>query len=170
MTHQPPVPQWPSVPPASSPQPPAGHAYPGGQHPGAAPRPVSYPPPVRVEAVPGTPYGLAVLAAPRTASGVAASALVTGVGSVLVSLVVWCFGLAGAQQGWGGLVAGAFAALAILLGAAGIVLGWLGMRQIRLAAGAMTGRGVAVSGLVCGIVGFVLAAAGLITAIILSAG
>jgi hypothetical protein len=147
-----PVPQWPAVPPV------------------AGPRPVSYPAPVRVEVVPGTPYGLAVLGAPKTASGVAASSLATGIGSVLVSLVVWCFGLAGAQQGWGGLVAGAFAVLAILLGAAGIVLGWLGMRQIRLATGAMTGRGVAVSGLVCGAVGFVLAAAGLITAIILSAG
>ncbi|MFC7242636.1 hypothetical protein ACFQO7_09090 [Catellatospora aurea] len=136
----------------------------------AGPRPVNYPPPVRVEVVPGTPYGLAVLGAPKTASGVAASALVAGVGSVLVSLVVWCFGLAGAQQGWGGLVAGAFAVLAILLGAAGVLLGWLGIRQIRLAAGNLTGRGVAITGLVCGAVGLALAAVGLITAIALSAG
>ncbi|GIG01361.1 phage holin family protein [Catellatospora citrea] len=198
MTYQqPPVPQWPSVPsgqqpPApqwpvtapTGPQPPSASA--AGQPPSASaagqppsasaagqpvagPQPVNYPPPVRVEVVPGTPYGLAVLGAPKTASGVAASALVVGAGSILVSLVVWCFGVAGAQQGWGGLVAGAFAALAILLGAAGVLLGWLGIRQIRLAAGNMTGRGVAVAGLVCGAVGLLLAAVGLLTAIVLSA-
>ncbi|MEU8005346.1 DUF4190 domain-containing protein [Catellatospora sp. NPDC049111] len=192
MTYQqPPVPQWPSVPSGQqppAPQPPAPQPpvpqwpvpAPTGPPPApmppmagqsvAGPRPVNYPPPVRVEIVPGTPYGLAVLGAPKTASGVAASALVAGVGSVLVSLVVWCFGLAGAQQGWGGLVAGAFAVLSILLGAAGVLLGWLGIRQIRLAAGNLTGRGVAIAGLVCGAVGLALAAVGLITAIALSAG
>ncbi|GAA1388801.1 hypothetical protein [Catellatospora chokoriensis] len=182
MTYQqPPAPQWPSVPSGQQPpvpQPqwpvtvPAGPQPPSVPGPAAqavtGPQPVNYPPPVRVEVVPGTPYGLAVLGAPKTASGVAASALVVGVGSILVSLVVWCFGVAGAQQGWGGLVAGAFAALAILLGAAGVLLGWLGMRQIRLAAGNMTGRGVAIAGLVCGAVGLLLAAVGLLTAIVLS--
>ncbi|WP_144121749.1 DUF4190 domain-containing protein [Catellatospora sichuanensis] len=171
---QPPAPQWPAVPPANqqppTPQWPSGRQPPAAPQPVAGPRPVNYPPPVRVEVVPGTPYGLAVLGAPKTASGVAASALAAGVGSVLVSLAVWCFGVAGAQQGWGGLVAGAFAALSILLGAAGVLLGWLGMRQIRLAMGNMTGRGVAIAGLVCGAVGLVLAAVGLITAIALSAG
>lgn len=191
----PPAPQWPAVPQwpagvqgAGAPVPtetqpavpvPTSGGQPAGQGPvvpqwptvpQAGPRPVSYPAPVRVEVVPGTPYGLAVLGAPKTASGVAASSLTTGIGSVLVSLAVWCFGLTGAEQGWGGLVAGAFAVLAILLGAAGIVLGWLGVRQIRLAAGAMTGRGVSISGLVCGAVGFLLAAFGLIVAIALSAG
>ncbi|MEV0454423.1 DUF4190 domain-containing protein [Catellatospora methionotrophica] len=155
---QPPVPQWPQV--AAKPQ----VVQPAG------PRPVNYPPPVRVEIVPGTPYGLAVLGAPKTASGVAASALVVGVGSILVSLAVWCFGLVGSEKGWGGLVAGAFAVLSILLGAAGVLLGWLGMRQIRLAAGNLTGRGVAITGLVCGAVGLLLAVGGLITAIALSAG
>ncbi len=169
---QAPAPQWPTVPPTAeqAPAPQWQAVPPWPKVPQAGPRPVSYPAPVRVEAVPGTPYGLAVLGAPKTASGVAASSLATGVGSVLVSLAVWCFGLTGAEPGWGGLVAGAFAVLAILLGAAGIVLGWLGMRQIRLAAGTMTGRGVAISGLVCGAVGFLLAAFGLIVAIALSAG
>ncbi|WP_230687118.1 DUF4190 domain-containing protein [Catellatospora vulcania] len=190
---QPPAPQWPSTPPPagqsptgppvvtgpapvtgppvlSGPAPVTGPPVVTGPGQVTGPRPVNYPPPVRLEVVPGTPYGLAVLGAPKTASGVAASALVAGVGSVLVSLVVWCFGVAGAQQGWGGLVAGAFAVLSILLGAAGVLLGWLGMRQIRLAAGNLTGRGVAIAGLVCGAVGLLLAAVGLITAIALSAG
>jgi hypothetical protein len=109
---------------------------------------------VRVEPVPGTPYGLAVLGAPAAASGAAVGALVAGISSILVVTLVGCFGLAGADAGWGLWVAGAFAVLAGGLGGAGVWLGVVGLRQTRRGrAGvepALTGRGMAVAGLVCG--------------------
>ena len=158
---QPPAPQWPSVPPARqhrhAERPSSSRR--AGPPPAAGPRPVTYP----AAGAAGGRAGHAVRAggagAPKTASGVAASALVAGVGSILVSLVVWCFGVAGAQQGWGGLVAGAFAVLSILLGrrgaAGGSACGRSGWPRA-----AMTGRGVAIAGLVCGAVGLLLAAVG----------
>lgn len=117
-------------------------------------------PPRRVEAVPGTPFGVVYLDVPPVMSGLAVGSLVAGVGSVLVSLAVACFGLTGARAGWGAWVAGAFAVLAALLGAAGAALGLLGRRQIRRAAPPpairFTGRGLALSGLICGAAGLVL--------------
>ena len=68
-----------------------------------------------------------------TASGPSAASLVAGIGSILVSLVVACFAAVGAQDGWGPIVAGAFAVLAGLIGVAAVVLGVLGLRQIRRA-------------------------------------
>lgn len=130
---------------------------------------MSYPPPVRIEIVPGTPFGVAILAPPRSTSGVAVGSLVTGIGSILVSVAVWCFGLLGANQGWGGLVAGAFCVLAVLLGIAGLVEGGIGLRQVRRAAGRLTGRGLALAGMICGGVGVALAIAGQLVAILLSA-
>jgi hypothetical protein len=108
---------------------------------------------------------VAYLAVNPTVSGPAVGSMVAGIGSILVTTLVFCFGLAGAQSGWGVLVAGAFAILAGLLGAAGIATGWVAMRQIRRAADRLSGRGMAIAGLACGgagvgltLLGFVIAA------------
>lgn len=79
----------------------------------------------------GTPYGLAILGAPATTSGTAVGSLVCGIASVLVAMLVTCFGLAGADDGWGLWVAGAFALLAGSLGIAAVGLGMVGVRQTR---------------------------------------
>lgn len=120
------------------------------------------PQPVAVEAVPGTPFGLAIVGVSPTTSGPATASLVTGVGSILVSFVVGCFAAGGAQAGWGPMVAGAFAVLAGLAALAALGLARAGLRQIKRARmtpggrGAVTGRGLAISGIVCGAVGLTL--------------
>lgn len=143
--------------------------------------------PVRVEPVPGTPYGLAIFGAPTAVSGPAIGALAAGVAAILVAFVVMCLGLAGAADGWGAAVAGAFAILAGFLGVAGIVLGAVGVRQIRrsgLVAGSgpsgvggapatsIRGRGLAVAGLICGAcgVGLTLLSVAAVLAVQLSTG
>jgi len=137
----------------------------------AGPRPVAYPSPVRFEGVPGEPFTLAILPAPKLVSGVSVGALVAGIGSILVSGAVWCFGLAGSNQGWGALVGGAFFVLAALLGLAGVGLGIIGLRNIkRDLTGVTTGKGYAITGLVCGGVGLLSAILGLVTAILLTRG
>lgn len=137
--------------------------------------------PVRVDQLPGTPYGLVVYGSPRSVSGPAVGALVVGVASLLVATLVTCFGLAGAPAGWGVPVAGAFAILAGFLGLGGVGLGVAGLRRTRRGrpavpagppavpggppaipggppaspggpASAINGRGLAVAGLVCGAV------------------
>jgi hypothetical protein len=94
---------------------------------------------------------------PPITSGLAVGALVAGIASILLSLVVLCFALAGADAGWGPWAAGAFALLAVLVGGAGVVLGGLALRQIRGAkpppAVQFTGRGLALSGLICAALG-----------------
>jgi len=129
------------------------------------------PTPVAYEAVAGTPYGLAIFGVPPTASGPATGSLVTGVASILVSLVVGCFGLVGAEKGWGPVVAGAFAVLAGLLGMASLVLGRVGLRQIKRGAGwsRATGRGLAIAGIVCGGVGLLVSALSLVGSLVLVA-
>lgn len=106
-------------------------------------------------------------------SGLAVGSLVAGIASVLVSMVVVCFGLAGAQEGWGAWAAGAFAVLSGLAGMAGIALGELGRRQIRRPAAPpavrFTGRGLALAGMICGAVGLALTVLALATALILQA-
>jgi hypothetical protein len=101
---------------------------------------------------------------PPVTSGLAVGSLVTGIASVLVSFVVWCFGLTGAQAGWGAWVAGAFALISVLAGVAAVALGLLGLRQIRRGAPPpairFTGRGLAIAGIVCGGVGLGLTALG----------
>jgi hypothetical protein len=106
--------------------------------------------PVRVDPVPGTPFGVVYLGVSPTVSGVAVGSMVAGIGSVLVSLLVYCFGLAGAQNGWGPLVSGAFAILAGLVGAAALITGLVAMRQIRQAPAEQSGRGLAITGVACG--------------------
>src|SRR5215471_14131020 len=92
---------------------------------------VPFPPPVRVEPVPGTPFGLAILGTRPIVTGLASGSLATGIGSFLVSFVVALFALAGASGGWGPLASGAFAILAGALGVGSLVLGFLALRQIR---------------------------------------
>ncbi|HEX8628532.1 MAG TPA: hypothetical protein VF755_10225 [Catenuloplanes sp.] len=111
----------------------------------------------RIEAVPGTPFGVAHLALRPVVSGPAIGALIAGIASILVSLLVLCFGLSGSQEDWGGWVAGAFAVLAGLAGLAGVVIGLGAVRQIRRSNHSptirFTGRGLAISGVSCGGVG-----------------
>jgi hypothetical protein len=116
--------------------------------------------------LPDAPYGLAILPAPASTSGVAIGSMTAGTGSLLVSGVVWCFGLMGAEGGWGGLVSGAFCALAVLLGIGAIGLGWAGVRQVRRRGG-MKGRGFATAGIICGSIGILLAASGVVVAVAL---
>ena len=71
--------------------------------------------PERVDAVPGTGFGLVQLKVEPITSGLAIGSLMAGVGSIRVSLLVLCFGLSGAGRGWGGVVAGAFALLGALV-------------------------------------------------------
>jgi hypothetical protein len=132
------------------------------------PRPVPYPQPVRIEPVPGEPFGLAILPAPSTMSGPAIGSMISGIGSLLVAGVVWCFGLVGAKYGWGGLVSGAFAVLTVLLGVAALALGGIALRVIR-GTRQMKGRGNAIAGMICGGAGVLLAVAGVAIAIVLSA-
>jgi hypothetical protein len=166
--------------PVSQPVPQPAPQY-AGAYPGAAPNfytapPVPYggPPParpggrsgpVRVEPVPGTEFGLAIASVPPTFSGQAIGSLVAGIGSITVSLVVGCFGFVGGGEDWGVLVSGAFAILAGLMGLAAIGLGLVAVRLIRASRGQFTGRGVAISGIVCGGTGVVLTAGGMLLAL-----
>lgn len=133
-----------------------------------APPPETARQPVRIEPAEGTPYGLAIYAAPTVLSGPSVGALVAGIAAILVALVVGCFGMVslslateGQAAGGGAAAAAAFTALTLFLGAAGIGLGAVGMRQtnpVRRPPGTVVrGRGMAVAGLVCGAVGVVLA-------------
>jgi hypothetical protein len=146
-------------------------AYPGGYRvaPGGFPPPPTVRmtatrpdegllPPVGDAAMPGTPYRLALVGLPRTPSGPAAASLPLGIASILVSLVVICFAAVGARDGWGPAVAGAFALLSGFAGVGAIVLGQVGLRQTRMAPGRITGRGPAIAGIVCAIVGLAFSA------------
>lgn len=133
--------------------------------------------PARIEPVPDSPYGLAIYGNPPTVSGPAIGSLVAGIAAILVSLAVSCLALVEAaaveqDAGTGALVGGAFAVLAAFLGIAGIGLGAAGMRQTsrrRLAAdGAVSGRGIAISGLACGAVGVAIAVCSLGVAVIVA--
>lgn len=128
------------------------------------PRADGRPGPVRVEAVPGTEFGIAIASVPPTFSGQATGSLVAGSASIAVSLAVGCFGIVGGADGWGVLVSGAFAILAGLLGLAGIGLGLVATRVIKASRGRFTGRGVAISGIACGSTGVVLTAGGMLLA------
>jgi hypothetical protein len=131
-----------------------------------APPPVR---PVRVDLVPGTGFGVAYPAVTPTVSGLAIGSLVAGIGAVLVSLAVYCFGLGGARDGWGVLVSGAFAILAALLGGAAVAVGLVAVRQIRRAPGELRGRGLAVAGVACGGSGAGLTLLGFLLALLVAA-
>lgn len=131
-------------------------------------------PPRRVDALPGTPFGLVHVAVPPVTSGLAVGALTAGIASIVLSMLVVCFGVAGANGGWGGWVAGAFAVLSGLVALAGIVLGVLARREIdRTAASStlrFTGRGLAVAGTSCGAGGVGLTLLALLAALLLQLG
>jgi hypothetical protein len=149
-----------------------GWGVPAGGGWGAMPPPPREPvrPPKRVDPVPGTPFGLVYLDVPPVTSGLAVGSLVAGVASILVSLLVACFGIGG--RNWGGAwAAGAFTVLGVLAGVAAIVAGSLGLRQIRRPAPPpavrFTGRGLALAGVSCGVVGLVLSLLALVVALVL---
>lgn len=127
--------------------------------------------PKRVEPVAGTPFGVVHLEVPPVTSGLAVGALVAGIASILVSVLVICFGVTGGS--WTGVwAAGAFALLGVLTGAGAFAAGMLALRQIRRPlpppAVRFTGRGLAVSGISCGGAGLVLSLIGLGLALLLS--
>jgi hypothetical protein len=123
--------------------------------------------PARIEPVPGTGFGLAYVSVPPTVSGQAVGSMVAGILSILVSLVVGCFGLAGARSGWGPIVGGAFAVLAAAAGLGAIGLGWFSVRQITRSAGRLAGRGMAVTGVITGIVGLALTTMAMVLALLI---
>jgi hypothetical protein len=116
--------------------------------------------PDRVDQVTGTGFGLVHLRVPPITSGAAIGSLVAGIGAILVSFAVLCFGLTGAEEGWGGLTGGAFTLLSVMAGAGAVTLGVFARRQIGRSAlpgrVRFTGRGLSTAGIVCGITGTVL--------------
>jgi hypothetical protein len=124
---------------------------------------------VAVAPVEGTPYGLAVVGLPPVTNGPAGASLPLGMVSVFASLLVLCFGAVGANRGWGPAVAGAFALPSLFAGVAAVTLGQVGLRRATRWAGQVGGRGVAISGLVFGIVGLVLDALFFLVALALAA-
>lgn len=169
--------------PGAHPVPPGGYPAAGSGPPGAAPTgPWSPAPPPReaailprrVDPVPGTPFGLVYLGVPPVTSGPAIAALVAGIASILVSLLVLCFGVAGARQGWGAWTAGAFTVPGVLAGTAAVLLGLFGRRQINRRAPPprvrFTGGRLAVAGMACGGTGLGLSLVALLLAVGLQAG
>lgn len=130
--------------------------------------------PTRVEPLPGTPYGLVIYGTPRVVSGPAVASLVAGIAGLVVALVVGCFGLGATADGALAWVAGAFAVLAAFLGGAGLWLGMLALRQARRArfqarpGGEVGGRGLAISGLVCGACALAITVFAMLTAVLLA--
>jgi hypothetical protein len=98
----------------------------------------------------GTGFGLVQLRVVPITSGLAIGSLVAGIGSILVSILVVCFGFSGA----GPWVAGAFTLLSVLAGGGAAVAATLALRQIRRSGEPgrvrFTGRGLAISGIACG--------------------
>jgi hypothetical protein len=103
-----------------------------------------------------------------TVSGPGVGSLVAGVASILVTFVELCFGLLGAQSGWGAAVAGAFAVLAGVVAVGAIALGSTSLRQIKRAPGGIRGRGLALGGVICGSIGLALASGVILLAILAS--
>lgn len=121
----------------------------------------------RVDPIPGSPFGVALMRPPTTPSGPAIGSLVSGIASILVSLVTACLGLSTAE---GVAIGGAFAILATAFGAGAIELGLLGLRQVRRGAGRVTGRGMGIAGIVCGACGVLFSGAAILGAVAISTG
>jgi hypothetical protein len=107
-------------------------------------------------------------------SGLAVGSLIAGIASIGVALVVGCLGLLGARNGWGAWVAGAFTIVAGLAGVAGLGLGFGALRQIRGSGEPgrirFTGRGLAVSGIICAGVGLALTLLALLAVLLIQLG
>jgi hypothetical protein len=127
--------------------------------------------PERVDPVAGTEFALVRLQVPPIASGLATGSLIAGIGSIGVSFLVLCFGLAGSSDTWGGWVAGAFALLGVLVGGGAAAVGVLALRQIRRSRRPgqirFTGRGAAIAGISCGGVGAGISVVSLALALVL---
>jgi hypothetical protein len=127
--------------------------------------------PVRIDPIAGTGYGLAYPRVLPTRSGAAVASLAVGIASIVVSFVVGCLGLGGAEAGWGAAVSGAFAILAVFLAGGAIGLGVYALRQIcRRGPDAMTGRGMAIAGISCGGSGIALTALAFAAALLATLG
>ena len=158
---RPPYPPAPHGPPPYGP-PPAPYGMPYGFVPPPPPPPVSAGwEPERVDQVTGTAFGLVHVRVAPVTSGAAIGSLIAGIVAILVSFAVLCFGLAGAGEGWGGWVAGAFTLLSLLACTGAVVAALAARRQIAASAQPgrvrFTGRGLTVGGLVCGVSGAALA-------------
>jgi hypothetical protein len=127
--------------------------------------------PERVEPVPGTEFALVQLKVVPITSGLATGSLIAGIAAVLVSTLVLCFGLIGLSDGWGAVVAGAFALLGVLVGGGAIGLGLTARRQIRRSGQdgkvRFVGRGQAMAGIWCGAAGMGIAALTLLLVLVL---
>ena len=127
--------------------------------------------PSRVDPVAGTEYGLLQLQVAPATSGRAIGSLIAGIGSILASVLVLCFGLLGSADGWGGWVAGAFSLLSVLIGGGAVALGVIAVRQIRRSGAdgrlRFTGRGAAVAGISCGAAGAGIALLSLVLTLVL---
>jgi hypothetical protein len=121
--------------------------------------------------MPGTGFGLVSLRVEPIVSGLAIGSLIAGIGSILVSLLVFCFGLVGSSDGWGGWVAGAFTVLSVLAGVGAMAVGLVARRQIRRSGHTgqvrFTGGGLAIAGISCGAAGAGIALVGLALSLLL---
>ncbi|GAA0534703.1 hypothetical protein GCM10010172_14700 [Paractinoplanes ferrugineus] len=127
--------------------------------------------PEKVEAVPGTEFGLVQFKVAPITSGLAIGSLIAGIGAILVSTLVLCFGLTGSGAGWGALVAGAFTLPSVIGGVGAIVVGLVARRQIRRSGHTgqvrFTGGGMAMAGISCGAAGAGIALLSLTLALVL---
>lgn len=131
---QAPTPAPPSAPPPVPPHhgapPPTAPAYPAAPPPADYGQPQAYGQPYGY----GQPQGYGYPAAPRN-DGMAIAGLCCGIAAIPLTL---------------------FCGLGLVLGILGLVFGLVSMRKIERAAGALTGRGIALAGAICGGVGLVL--------------
>lgn len=123
------------------------------------------PPQVRVDPIAGTPYGVAFMRAPRTVSGPAIGSLVVGIAAIVTAMITGCFGLLA-----GVVIAGAFAILTVAVGTGSLVLGGVGLRQVRDSRGQTTGNIMAIAGMACGGCGLLLGTLSMIVALATSSG
>lgn len=127
--------------------------------------------PERVEPVAGTEFGLVQLRVAPITSGLATGSLIAGIGAVLISTLVLCFGLLGLSDGWGAVVAGAFALLGVLVGGGAMGVGLAARRQIKRSGQdgkvRFVGRGLATAGVSCGAAGLGIAALTLVLVLVL---
>lgn len=148
-------------PPAAPQRPPAPggpwsfHPYPGTAYPAAPghhPHPVQWPP--TAIPAPAMVDGF-YLVQPRLKpipSGQAIGSLVAGIGGILGALPGLLFS---AWSPWAGVT---FFMMAALLGVGSLLLGGYAKRQVKQAAGGVSGSGIATAGLVLGIIACSLAA------------
>ncbi len=127
--------------------------------------------PERVEALPGTEFGRVQLRVEPITSGLAIGSLLAGIASILVSVLVLCFGVVGSTEGWGGWVSGAFALLSVVAGGGAVAVGLAARRQIRRSGQVgqvrFTGGGLAVAGVSCGATGAGIALISLVLSLVL---